>query len=107
MSRAFITDKEDWSYCAKAGERCLHAEPGTPCTRTDCEYFDREAQPVGSTSGGLRVVARRTEKAAAKANEPGGRPSAKTKKANGPGGRRPGKTKKASLPKPRKWGGRS
>ena len=28
MSRAFVTDKEDWVYCAKAGERCMHAEAG-------------------------------------------------------------------------------
>ena len=105
MSRAFVTDKEDWIYCAKAGERCMHAESDRPCRKTDCEYFSRDAQtsrtseaPAKHEKGAkdekaLRVVARKTEKAASGSD---GRKDAQ-----------PRKTKKASLPKPKKWGGRS
>lgn len=93
MSRAFVTDKEDWIYCAKAGERCMYAESGKPCNRTSCEFFDREAQAIDSASGGLRIVSRRKENAVAKTKEPDRH--------------RPGATKKSSLPKPRKWGGRN
>ncbi len=93
MSRAFVTDKEDWIYCAKAGERCMHAESDKPCSRTSCEFFGREAQGIDSTSGGLRIVSRRKEKTVAEEKAPDDR--------------RARATRKSSLLKPRKWGGRN
>jgi hypothetical protein len=70
MSRAFITDKEDWAYCAKAGERCMHAEPGRDCRRTQCEHYD--AQPEGPAGGdSLTVVRRRKADKGAREKDPG------------------------------------
>ena len=59
MSRAFVTDKEDWIYCTKAGERCMHAEPGKHCSRKSCEHFNKEAQTIDKDSIGLRIVSKR------------------------------------------------
>ena len=72
----------------------MYAEAGRPCSRKSCEYYDSEARQIESAAVGLRVVSRRTEKAAA-ADESGEQQPAKRK------------TKKASIPKPQKWGGRS
>ena len=127
MSRAFITDKEDWAYCPKAGERCMYAEEGKDCRRTSCEHYERQADlpgsdadssgssggPASSGRAGLRTV--RRESAAANASDysraskagaagsgkTGTAGSAKTKRAAEP------KTKRAKLSMPRRWGGRS
>ena len=92
MSRAFVTDKEDWIYCVKAGERCLHAEAGKECRKTDCEFFGKEVNLAESGSASVKVVKRQKKEKAAE-----------TKQA----AEKPRKTKKSSLPKPRRWGGRS
>jgi hypothetical protein len=92
MSRAFVTDKEDWVYCAKAGERCMHAEEGKVCNETDCEFFDREIKtPVRSISS-VKVVKRKPKDAKATVEA-----KAEPRRA----------TKKSTLKKPKKWGGRS
>lgn len=92
MSRAFVTDKEDWVYCAKAGERCMHAEEGKACSETGCEFFEKESKPVRQAAAAVKVVKKKAKDAkAAKAAEPG---SQRT-------------TKKSKLRKPKKWGGRS
>ena len=95
MSRAFITDKEDWVYCPKAGERCMHAEEGKDCTETGCKYYERKLRQINQTSASLKIVRKKT-KTAATAGKP---KTAET------GPKR--KTKKSNLPKPKKWGGRS
>ena len=92
MSRAFVTDKEDWVYCAKAGERCMHAEEGKACGETDCEFFNRQANAPSRTATQVKVVKRKPKDAKA-ASE------AKTEPRR--------KTKKSTLEKPKKWGGRS
>ena len=92
MSRAFVTDKEDWVYCAKAGERCMHAEEGKECGETSCEFFNREAKEPSRNADQVKVVKRKpkdTKAASEIMSEP----------------RR--KTKKSTLKKPKKWGGRS
>ena len=91
MSRAFVTDKEDWVYCAKAGERCMHAEAGKACGETDCEFFNREVKAPSHNAPQVKVVKRKPKdvKAAEAKAEP----------------RRA--TKKSTLKKPKKWGGRS
>lgn len=91
MSRAFVTDKEDWVYCAKAGERCMHAEEGKACGETDCEFFNRQEKAPGSPSTQVKVVRRKPK-------------DAKTASEAKPEPRR--KTKKSTLKKPKKWGGR-
>ena len=91
MSRAFVTDKEDWTYCPKAGERCMHAEPNKACSVTECEHFNKEAK-ASDLGASVKVVSR----------EPKAAKAAQTAKSN-----RARKTKKANLEKPKKWGGRS
>ena len=91
MSRAFVTDKEDWIYCAKAGERCMHAEEGKACSETSCAFFDKEAKAPVRSGSALKVVKRKAK--ATKTAE------AKTEPRRA--------TKKSTLKKPRKWGGRS
>ena len=91
MSRAFVTDKEDWVYCAKAGERCMHAEEGKACSETSCAFFDREAKTPVRSGSAVKVVKRKPKDA--KVAE------AKTEPRRA--------TKKSTLRKPRKWGGRS
>ena len=91
MSRAFVTDKEDWVYCPKAGERCMHAEVGKECGETDCEHFAKAVKlPAGATTA-VKVVKRKpkaeTTTAASKAQPQR-------------------KTKKSTLKKPKLWGGR-
>lgn len=92
MSRAFVTDKEDWVYCAKAGERCMHAEVGKECGKTDCEFFNREAKTPNRNVSKVKVVKRKPKEAKA-ASEAKPEPRRKTKK--------------STLRKPKKWGGRS
>lgn len=91
MSRAFVTDKEDWVYCAKAGERCMHAEVGKECGKTACEFFNREVKAPNRNATQMKVVKRKAKDA--KATE------AKTEPQR--------ETKKSTLKKPKKWGGRS
>ena len=92
MSRAFVTDKEDWVYCAKAGERCMHAEEGKACSETSCEHFDKTPKLTRQPSASVKVV----------------RKAAKDAKAPKPTGTSPKRTtKKSTLKKPKKWGGRS
>lgn len=95
MSRAFVTDKEDWVYCAKAGERCMHAEEGKACSETGCEFFDKESKPVKQAAAAVKVVKKKAKDAKAM----------KSEKAAEPGPQRT--TKKSKLRKPKKWGGRS
>ena len=92
MSRAFVTDKEDWVYCAKAGERCMYAEEGKACGETGCEFFEREAKTPSRTATQVKVVKRKPKDAKA-AIEAKSEPRRKTKK--------------STLQKPKKWGGRS
>lgn len=104
MSRAFVSDKEDWIYCAKAGERCMHAEAGRDCRKTDCPHFSHAAKPVSHESAGTRIVTR----ASKKNTEPdltvrGKRSGTNASKS----GARKGTTKKANIKPPKKWGGRS
>ena len=128
MSRAFVTDKEDWVYCAKAGERCLHASADRDCRRTDCQYYDRvatapEAGPMGSQQG-VKVVRRESKagqndhsatpgaaKSAKKATQLSGHspssPATHGRSAAGTQGAGARPTKKAKIKPPRKWGGRS
>ena len=91
MSRAFVTDKEDWAYCPKAGERCMHAEIGKECGEIDCEFFNREAKAPRHTSPRMKVVKRMPKEAKATSET---KPELR-------------KTKKSTLKKPKKWGGRS
>lgn len=103
MSRAFITDKEDWAYCPKAGERCMYAEEGKDCRRSSCEHYERQAVspasdpdvPGSSGRAGLRTVRRAAETETKRATE------SKAKRTAEP------KTKRAKLSMPRRWGGRS
>ena len=90
MSRAFVTDKEDWVYCAKAGERCMHAEEGKACSETSCAFFDRKVKVPVRSGSAVKVVKRRPKDA--KAAEAKAEPRRATKK--------------STLKKPRKWGGR-
>ena len=113
MSRAFITDKEDWIYCPKAGERCMHAEEGKPCRETGCEFFSREIKPADHKSSAVKVVRRKPRKDANNANVPHAKAMAASGVDGKPGATPAGKpephraTKKANLKKPFKWGGRS
>ena len=91
MSRAFVTDKEDWVYCAKAGERCMHAEEGKACSETSCAFFDREVKAPVRSGNTVKVVKRKPKDA--KETETKAEPRRATKK--------------SSLKKPKKWGGRS
>ena len=91
MSRAFVTDKEDWVYCAKAGERCMHAEIGKACSETSCEFFNRKAKVPSRTAAQVKVVKRKPKDANVA--------EAKTEPRRA--------TKKSTLKKPKKWGGRS
>ena len=96
MSRAFVSDKEDWNYCPKAGERCLHAEEDRDCTKTDCEFFDKKPAAKDAADKdlpGAKVVSKDKKDPAAKAT------------ANAAGKLR--KTRRAAIKKPSKWGGRS
>ena len=106
MSRAFITDKEDWAYCPKAGERCMYAEEGKDCRRSSCEHYERQAVspasdpdvpdvPGSSGRAGLRTVRRAGSTETKRAAE------TETKRAT------ESKTKRAKLSMPRRWGGRS
>ena len=92
MSRAFVTDKEDWAYCAKAGERCMHAEVGKECGEASCEFFNREVKAPSYNAAHVKVV-RRKPKDAKATSELKAEPHRKTKK--------------STLKKPKKWGGRS
>ena len=90
MSRAFITDKEDWIYCPKAGERCMHAEEGKECSETGCEYFDKNLRQIIQPSVTVKVVKK------------------KSKGIKTPTTAEPCRTtKKSKLKKPKKWGGRN
>ena len=89
MSRAFVSDKEDWAYCAKAGERCLHAGLGEDCRKKDCPHYAKAVQAVKKSSGDRTV--RRTAPAES-------RPSRSTGPARS--------TKRANIKPPRRWGGR-
>ena len=89
MSRAFVSDKEDWAYCAKAGERCLHADPGRDCREKDCPHYAKAVQAVKKSSGDRTV--RRTPSAGSTA-------SGSTSPARS--------TKRANIKPPRRWGGR-
>jgi len=91
MSRAFVTDKEDWVYCPKAGERCMHAEEGKVCGEIDCEFFHKTVKTPVRNASAVKVVKRKPKDAKATA-------TAK------PEPRRA--TKKSTLKKPKKWGGR-
>ena len=96
MSRAFVSDKEDWVYCAKAGERCFYAASGKDCRRKDCEHYSKALQESSPASNpdpdsSLRVVSRR-EKSVAQT-----RPDRKP----------PATTKKSNVKIKRRWGGRS
>ena len=91
MSRAFITDKEDWIYCPKAGERCMHAEEGKACSATGCDYFNREVGVTRHTSASLKVVTKKPKETKVSVADTALRRA----------------TKKAKLEKPKKWGGRS
>lgn len=106
MSRAFITDKEDWIYCPKAGERCMHAEAGKECGKTDCEHFKKTVKmPAGATTA-VKVVKRKPK---AEAATGGAKAEAATKAGTtkAAGTAQPQrKTKKSSLKKPKLWGGR-
>lgn len=95
MSRAFVTDKEDWTYCAKAGERCMHAVAGKACSNTSCEHFDRAVKAPPGSAAAVKVVTR-------KPKDPQNAKAANTQLAQP---RRA--TKKSTLKKPKKWGGRS
>ena len=92
MSRAFVTDKEDWVYCPKAGERCMHAEEGKACGETGCEFFHKEPAEVKQATASVKVVKRKVKEA--KAEKPVVSESRRA-------------TKKSTLKKPKKWGGRS
>ena len=95
MSRAFVTDKEDWIYCAKAGERCMHAEEGKACRNTACEHFAKEVKTPARSTGAVKVVKRKPK-------------DTKDAKAAKPEPTQPRRaTKKSTLKKPKKWGGRS
>ena len=104
MSRAFITDKEDWAYCPKAGERCMYAEEGKDCRRSSCEHYERQAVspasdpdvPGSSGRAGLRTVRRAASAESRRAS--GTAESKRTAET---------KTKRAKLSMPRRWGGRS
>ena len=98
MSRAFVTDKEDWIYCAKAGERCMHAEEGKACRNTACEHFAKEMKTPARCTGAVKVVKRKPKETKDAA-------TAKAVKSSPAQPRRA--TKKSTLKKPRKWGGRS
>ena len=41
MSRAFVVEGDAWEYCAKAGERCMMAEPGKECNVSDCPHVSK------------------------------------------------------------------
>ena len=107
MSRAFVTDKEDWAYCPKAGERCMYAEEGKDCRRSSCEHYERQAvspasdpdlpdAPGPSGRAGLRTVRR----AASGASRRGSGTAESKRNAET-------KTERAKLSMPRRWGGRS
>lgn len=110
MSRAFVSDKEDWAYCAKAGERCLHAGLGEDCRKKDCQHYAKAVQAVKKSSGDRTV--RRTEPRAKTTGQPvktAGKTPAKTAPAGqNPAGRTsPARsTKRANIKPPRRWGGR-
>lgn len=95
MSRAFITDKEDWVYCPKAGERCMHAEVGKECGETDCEHFAKAVKLPAGTGTAVKVVKRKPKAVKAEA-------AAKAASKAQP----QRKTKKSTLKKPKLWGGR-
>ena len=101
MSRAFVTDKEDWIYCPKAGERCMHAEEGKPCGETKCEFFAKEAKAPSRASSSVRIVKRKAKDAKASNTQQTARAS------HAPQAQPARKTRKSTLPKPKKWGGRS
>ena len=111
MSRAFVTDKEAWAYCPKAGERCMYAEYDSDCRRTSCEHYGKKAASVAAgaagsagTSGASGQTSLRTVRRAERSDGPAGQKSA------GPAGSKasgPAKTKRAKLAMPRRWGGRS
>ena len=94
MSRAFVSDKEDWAYCAKAGERCLHAGLGEDCRKKDCPHYAKAVQAVKKNSGDRTV--RRTPSAGSTAS--GSTASGSTGPARS--------TKRANIKPPRRWGGR-
>ena len=97
MSRAFVSDKEDWIYCPKAGERCMHAaEAGKECTETSCEHFSKVVKDTDTSPVAAKIVKKPAQTAKqAKASGP--------KTASAPAR----KTKKSKMEKPKKWGGRS
>ncbi|MBQ9059976.1 MAG: hypothetical protein IJ128_02425 [Firmicutes bacterium] len=101
MSRAFVTDKEDWASCAKAGERCMYAEAGKDCRRTSCEHYDRQldSDAFGSAAADAQAqpALRTVRRESGKADAAGGKS----------GSTGPAKTKRAKLDMPRRWGGRS
>lgn len=103
MSRAFITDKEDWVYCPKAGERCMHAEVGKECGETDCEHFAKAVKLPAGTGTAVKVVKRKPKAVKAEAATKAAKAET-TKAASKAQPQR--KTKKSTLKKPKLWGGR-
>ncbi|MCQ2546936.1 MAG: hypothetical protein MJ161_05250 [Clostridia bacterium] len=59
MSRAFVTEGDNWTYCGKAGERCMHAEAGKTCKKVDCPHFNKTVpSDMGTMTRGDRIVKR-------------------------------------------------
>lgn len=100
MSRAFVTDKEAWAYCPKAGERCMYAEYDSDCRRTSCEHYGKKAASGAAGSAGTSGASGQTSLRTVRRAERSDGPS--KDKTNGPT-----KTKRANLAMPRRWGGRS
>ena len=100
MSRAFVSDKEDWAYCAKAGERCFHAQQGRECSVAGCPHFNKTEKVTDRTGSGLKVVARRRKDPAGDVPE-----GVKDSKPGSPQNKRT--TKRSTVKIPKRWGGRS
>lgn len=108
MSRAFISDKETWEYCPKAGERCVHAAADRECTRRECEHFHSKPQTADTRGTASRGPATRTVTRAGSSTADKGVPGRKTDSApSKKGSSRSKSTRRSSLKKPVKWGGRS
>ena len=104
MSRAFVSDKEDWNYCAKAGERCVHADIGRDCRQRDCEHFQKTVPDHAGNSANqtsLRVVCRKPRK------ESSADHSADKRNQHRSQGSNSSSTKRANIKPPKRWGGRS
>lgn len=63
MSRAFVTEGDNWTYCAKAGERCMHAEVDRDCRKEDCPHFNKTiSSDMGTLTSGDRFVKRKKKR---------------------------------------------